>query len=230
MRVMPSATASFGEATFGGALGGPLLAALGALAILAFVLVAALALRPRLLEGTAGKALAFLGFFVLPLGVTGLGTAAHLEHAKSTEFCVSCHVMEPYGTSMLLDAQEAYLPAAHYQNHWTPPDRACYSCHTQYTMFGGVEAKMKGLRHVWVYYLGEPLEPGSIELYEPYANRECLHCHAGARSYEENEMHVDMLAELAADEVSCLDCHGEIHAAAEVADLPLWSAVEDSAP
>ncbi|MEM9556902.1 MAG: NapC/NirT family cytochrome c [Acidobacteriota bacterium] len=199
----------------------PLVTALAVLGAITFVLVAVLVLRPNLLERRGGKVIAFVAFFILPLGVTALGTAAHLENAKSTEFCVSCHVMEPYGDSMMFD-DLSYLPAAHYQNHWMPPDRACYSCHTQYTMFGDVEAKMKGLQHVWVYYFGAPLEPGDIELYDPYENRECLHCHAGARSYEENEMHVDIVTELTAGEISCLDCHSEIHAAAEAADLPKW--------
>ena len=56
-------------------------------------------------------------------------------------------------------------------------------------MFGGIKAKLGGLKHIYVYYLGTPPSPENIKLYEPYNNRECLHCHAGARSFEEGAVH-----------------------------------------
>lgn len=166
-----------------------------------------------------GKVAAFFALFLLPLVLAGAGVSAHLEHAKSTEFCLSCHVMEPYGESLQV-ADESYVPAAHFQNHWVPPERACFTCHTQYTMFGGFKAKMQGLQHVWVYYLGEVAEP--IELYEPYQNRECLSCHGGARRFEAEELHAEIREELTSGETSCLDCHGPFHDVLEVADLPKW--------
>jgi hypothetical protein len=42
-------------------------------------------------------------------------------------------------------------------------------------MFGGLKAKLGGLRHIYVHYLGKPPQPEDIKLYEPYNNRECLH-------------------------------------------------------
>ena len=71
-----------------------------------------------------------------------MGFALHLEHAKSTEFCVSCHVMEPYGTSLHFDDLD-YLPASHFQNNLVPREKACYTCHTQYTMFGDVRRQAR---------------------------------------------------------------------------------------
>jgi hypothetical protein len=38
---------------------------------------------------------------------------------------------------------------------------------------------------VYVYYFSTPPAPGNIKLYQPFNNRECLHCHLGARSFEE---------------------------------------------
>jgi hypothetical protein len=32
-------------------------------------------------------------------------------------------------------------------------------------------------------------KPEDIKLYQPYNNRECLHCHLGARRYEEASEH-----------------------------------------
>ena len=149
--------------------------------------------------------------------------AVHLEHAKSTEFCVSCHVMEPYGASLHYDDLD-YLPASHFQNGLVPREKACYTCHTQYTMFGDIHAKLGGLKHVWIYYTGQT--PEQIELYEPYNNRECLHCHGESRSFVEGELHVDMLGELRSNEVSCLECHEFVHDAANAADHESWTHTE----
>jgi cytochrome c-type protein NapC len=179
-----------------------------------------IAFRPSLTDARGGKVLAFLSFFVLPILLTWVGTSVHLEHSKSTSFCLSCHVMEPYGRSLRID-DPSHIPAFHFQNNLAPRDEACFTCHTTYTMFGNVGAKLKGMRHVYIYYLGTV--PEKIELYEPFQNRECLHCHNGARSFEEQEFHQDIRAELASNETSCLECHSDIHDIANLAEQPLWS-------
>lgn len=189
------------------------------------VLILLVLLRPSVLEGRVGKALAFLGWFVLPVLALAFGVEAHMQRAKSTEFCLSCHVMEPYGESLRID-DTAYLPANHFQNRLVPPEQACYACHVDYTLFGGVEAKWNGVKHLWVYYTGDAPAPGEIELYEPYSNSVCLHCHGGARSFEESELHVDLLADLRAGDMSCLDCHDQIHAVDELGELDRWQPEE----
>ncbi|HVS65235.1 MAG TPA: NapC/NirT family cytochrome c [Thermoanaerobaculia bacterium] len=156
----------------------------------------------------AGRAMPFLGLFLLPMLLTAGGASYHLEQSKSTEFCLTCHVMEPYGASLTAEDSEL-LPAVHFQNRLIDGDHACFTCHTTYAMYGDLKAKWSGVRHMLVYYFGTAEYP--IELYEPYRNRECLHCHAGAKSYEENELHAEMQAELLAEETSCLDCHGPVH-------------------
>ena len=188
--------------------------------LLALTLGAALFLRPSVSEGPGGRILAFLALFLLPLTALVLGAGLHLEGSKSTEFCLSCHVMEPYGESLWL-AEREYLPAVHYQNNLMPRDRACYSCHTQYTMYGDLKAKMTGVKHLWVNYFGDPSPP--LALYEPFRNRECLHCHGGARSFEEEELHLELRGELASDETSCLECHDRVHAVAHLEGLETWS-------
>ena len=204
----------------------PLAGAVGALALLTVLLIALIVLRPSLCAGRGGKGLAFVAFFLLPVTLTALGVSAHLEGSKQTEFCLSCHVMEPYGESLFIDDTE-FVPANHYQNHRVPAETACYTCHTSYTMFGDMKAKLAGLKHVWVYYTGQT--PEKIELYAPYQNRECLSCHGGARSFEESVLHMDIRAELASNEMSCLDCHSFVHAVEELDELPRWSP-EESGP
>src|SRR6058998_3634922 len=70
----------------------------------------------------------------------------------------------------------SYIAAVHFQNNRVPRDRACYTCHTNYALFGGVRAKLHGARHVYVQYFSTIPAPDKIRLYDPYNNRECLHC------------------------------------------------------
>lgn len=193
--------------------------ALVAVVVVAIALIALVVLRPSLTAARGGKVLAFLAFLVLPVLATAMGLSAHMEHSKSTEFCLSCHVMKPYGQSLHVD-DEAWLPAQHFQNNRVPRDRACFTCHTDYTLFGDAKAKLRGLRHVYVYYLGDI--PEKIELYEPYNNRECLHCHAGARSFEESDLHKEIRAELGSGNTSCLECHDAAHNVDEMEGKSLW--------
>ncbi len=200
---------------------------LGLLVLITVVLIAILVRHPGAARGPGGKAVAFVAFLVLPTVLTFLGLESHLTRAKSTEFCLSCHVMEPYGRSLAIDDSD-YLPAVHFQNNLTPRDHACFTCHTTYTMFGDVEAKLAGLKHLWIYYSGQT--PEHIELYKPYNNRECLSCHGDARSFAEGDLHVDILAELKSNETSCLDCHEWVHNVGELDDLPTWQAADGGQP
>jgi cytochrome c-type protein NapC len=177
----------------------------------AFALV--LLLKPSVAQVRLGRAFAFAALFIVPLFGLTLGVTEHVERSKSTSFCLSCHAMEPYGKSLLVDDRE-YIPAVHYQNHLVPPDKACFTCHTDYTMYGDVKAKLRGLKHVYVNYIGGV--PKKIALYTPYNNRECLHCHAGSRSFEEGATHTTeegTLAKIKSNQLSCMssDCHATTH-------------------
>ena len=195
------------------------------LVVLDAVLLVVMLARPRVLAGAGGRVVAFLAFFLLPVAALGFGTVVHLEKSKSTEFCLSCHEMQPYGQSLMIDSSDA-LPAQHYQNKRIDREHACFSCHTDYTMYGDVAAKMRGLRHLWVHYAGTI--PATIELYTPYQNRECLHCHGGARSFEDNEIHQDIRSDLASGETSCLECHDTVHEVADLAGQTMWKPEGDS--
>lgn len=187
-----------------------------------------LAMRPGVTSVPAGKAFAFLWIFVAPiLGLFG-GASAHLERSKSTEFCLSCHAMEPYGKSLLVDDEE-YLPAHHFQNNRVPRDHACYTCHTDYVMFGEVRSKLRGLRHVFVNYFGTI--PDTIHLYTPFNSRECLRCHRGSRSFEESSGHQGedaSLADIRAGRVSCLEagCHDVAHNVHDLDGVTYWKSIE----
>jgi nitrate/TMAO reductase-like tetraheme cytochrome c subunit len=190
------------------------------------VLIGVFVFRPGVTATAGGKMLAFFVLFLLPLVCLGMGTTYHIDNSKGTEFCLSCHEMEPFGKSLLVD-DPAHLAAAHYQNHRIPAGEACYTCHTTYAMFGGFRAKIQGLKHVYVHYLGTQPAPEAIRLYDPYNNRECLHCHLGARSFEEGAVHnadPDLLPAVKANKVSCVSsgCHEVVHDVASLKSAKFW--------
>jgi cytochrome c-type protein NapC len=188
---------------------------------LTIVLVATIAFRPSLTATRGGKQLAFVVLFLMPVAVAAMGAEAHMERSKRTDFCLSCHIMEPYGRSLYID-DAMYVPAAHFQNARIPREEACYTCHTDYVMYGGIWTKIRGLRHVYVQYVGHAEPP--LHLYNPYNNRECLHCHAEARSFEEGVVHAALMTSIKANELSCLSsgCHNNVHGVAHLSALKFW--------
>jgi cytochrome c-type protein NapC len=197
-----------------------------AVAGLTILLALLVVMRVDITRGPDGRMLAFLALFLLPSAAVWAGISQHMERAKSTEFCLSCHTMEDYGKSLYVD-DKSYLPAAHFQNNRIPRDRACYTCHTDYTMFGGLNDKRRGLSHVYVQYFGTIPKSGEIKLYQPFNNRECLHCHAGARSFLETSAHQkspDLIEKATNNQLSCMSsrCHDTIHDVTTLPDATFW--------
>lgn len=202
----------------------PLTLAVVGLVVLGAVFALVLVVRPSVAKVKLGRAFAFAALFLVPLFAMTLGVADHVERSKTTEFCLSCHAMEPYGKSLLVD-DRSLIPAVHYQNHLVPADKACFTCHTDYTMYGDVNAKLRGLRHVYVNYIGGV--PKKIALYTPYNNRECLHCHLGSRSFEEGATHTleeGTMAKIKTNQLSCMSsgCHESTHDVAGLREATLW--------
>ena len=201
------------------------IAVLIAVIVVALALVSVIIFKPSITVTRGGKMLAFVSIFVFPALSGTMGLREHMEESKRMEFCTSCHVMQDYGKSLLID-DPAHIPAAHFQNNRVPRDRACYTCHTDYTMFGGAKSKIRGLNHLYVQYLGTI--PDKIELYTPYNNRECLSCHGGARNFEEGATHTmedGRLNAIKSGELSCLStgCHDMGHAVKELGNKTFWT-------
>ena len=183
-------------------------------------------LRSHLTRSREGKILAFVGLFILPVAAVSLGFSEQMDRAQSRTFCLSCHVMTGFGQTLYVD-DPSYIPARHFQNNLVTRDRACYTCHTDYTMFGGVTAKMRGMRHLWVQYVGVVPKPEDIKLYVPYNNRECLHCHLGQRVFEEASAHhktPGLLENVKSNKLSCISsgCHEFIHDVGSLKDATFW--------
>ena len=164
--------------------------------------------------GRLTKVLLLFGLGLLPVMVALAGNIAGYEYTLSRPFCGSCHVMGPY----LRDAQDPgsqSLAAIHSRNHRFG-EQSCYVCHADYQMFGAITTKMNGMKHLY-YYVTEYANTGpdgeggpTIHLYKPFTNDKCMQCHStGAKKYVET--HADQLEQIRSGDMSCTDCHSEVH-------------------
>jgi hypothetical protein len=70
-----------------------------------------------------------------------------------------------------------------------------------------------------------PHEP--IKLYHPYNNRECLHCHLGARSFEQGAVHnadPQIMIDIKTNRLSCASagCHENVHDVSKANQVKYW--------
>ena len=191
-----------------------------ALVVLTIVLAGVFLVRPSITVGVTGKILAFVGLCVLPTLCIGSGMSFHMQRSQQTAYCISCHSMENHGQSLYV-LNTSYIPAQHFQNHLVSPNQACYSCHTDYTMYGPLKDKLKGLLYLYMEYVSTP--PKIIHLDGQYSNLQCLHCHTGMRSFDENPTHTAIMGSLRTNQISCISCHDTIHNASQVAHLKMWT-------
>jgi len=115
--------------------------------------------------------------------------------------------MDPFVDDMR-DTDSDLLAAVHYKNRLIQKEH-CYTCHTDYGIFGTMEAKLAGLGHIYMDSTGRWEAP--ITISKPYQFRICLNCHAGALRFENEEDHEDAIEEVVAGETECTDCHEMAH-------------------
>ena len=190
-----------------------------ALIALTIALAIVFLVRSSVTGGIMGKILAFVGLCVLPVLCIGTGWSVQEQRSEQTSSCIACHSMESHGKSLYL-ADASYIPAQHFQNHLVPPDKACYTCHTDYATYGSLKDKLRGLKYIYMQYVSTP--PKIIRVSGGYSNLQCLHCHAGARGFSDNPAHAAIMGSLTTNQISCLTCHDMIHNASEVGHLKMW--------
>lgn len=176
---------------------------------------------PLLSAHTAGRMVLLVGLAALPLLLSAANISYGVHASSTTRFCLSCHEMQQHGKSLFVDDRQA-LAAVHYQNRLIERETICYSCHKDYALFGDVNAKLNGLRHVWAHYVAGV--PDKLALYQPYPNSNCLHCHDDARRYIDAAAHRPLLGALSAGTTSCLSCHRVAHDMARVDSGQFWQA------
>ena len=153
------------------------------------------------------RLVALMAFIILPAGAVFLANYHTFEGVHEVRGCASCHVMLPMVNDMRDPVSET-LAARHYKNKWIAKDQ-CYHCHSDYGLGGGLEAKMTGFRHLARYTTRTYQEP--IEARVKFDNNNCMNCHDGTPKWVAVASHVESHKELAANQVTCLDCHGEVH-------------------
>jgi len=159
-------------------------------------------------ETPTSKELLFVAIAVLPVAVVFFGYAYGLEESKSIEACGSCHVMIPY-VQDLRDPKSETLAAVHFKNRYIQENH-CYTCHTDYGMYGTVKAKWEGLGHVVRHTTRSYTLP--LKIAHPYSNLRCLHCHGGSQKFVNPDAHPkEDLPKFLSNEASCLECHGPAH-------------------
>jgi nitrate/TMAO reductase-like tetraheme cytochrome c subunit len=162
--------------------------------------------RPR---EPAGRLMLLVGFLVVSPLAYWLNFGLAMDGAKEVSFCNSCHVMNGY-VADLENPDSEHLASLHYQSRWIA-DHQCYTCHSDYGLFGGVEAKTAGLRHVWFYYMGGYELP--LKIRGTYDNQRCLFCHGPVKAFREVPEHQKNEAAIATSGKSCVDgnCHVSPH-------------------
>ena len=163
---------------------------------------------------TASKALLLGAIVVLPAIVVFLATAHGMQESMTVDACGDCHVMEGHVADLRNPASDS-LAAVHFKNRYIQNDQ-CYTCHSDYGMFGTMSAKLDGLGHVYHNIAGNYPKP--IKIAKPYSNLRCLSCHGGAANFVAKH-EKEMIPSLMSNENSCLDCHGPAHKA-EAAEAP----------
>lgn len=156
-----------------------------------------------------GFKLALFAFFVVLAPIlpvfTGIYSFVQDEHVS---FCASCHTMTPW-IEDLKNPKSRSLAAIHYRNGFIPYDQ-CYTCHVDYGFMGPIDAKLKSVRDVAVYYIGNA-KPQNIRLSKPYPNGNCLHCHVHSSLFAQNVAHRAEMGQILADQIKCATCHRPIH-------------------
>ena len=180
-----------------------LLMTVGAAGLILYTLTA----RRRQLGGFQSKWLLFFGVCIVPFPVMVLSTAVGLDQAKAIGFCRSCHVMGTFVEDME-DPASQRLAAAHFKNRYIQ-DKHCYACHTDYGLFGTLEAKIAGLGHIWKETAGTYVLP--VRLKTSYRFTICLNCHGQSHKFLTQTAHAGVVPRTLRGETTCADFHGLSH-------------------
>ncbi len=180
-----------------------LVGVMGAAGLIGYVLL----FKRRCLTAVASQWMLIVGICIVPLPVMVLSTAVGLEQAKDISFCQHCHVMGKFVDDMKNPASER-LAAVHFKNRYIQRNH-CYICHTDYGLFGTVEAKLAGLGHIWKETAGSYAMP--VQISRPYRFTICLDCHAQSAKFERVSEHKDLVAKTIRGESGCTACHGLSH-------------------
>ena len=181
-----------------------LVMALSAIALIAWTLIA---YRGRL-AGFRARMLLFIGVCCVPFPAMLMSTAVGLEQSKAIAFCNSCHLMGPFVADMK-DPDSRSLSALHFRNRYIQSEH-CYSCHTDYGLFGTLQAKLGGMSHVWSEFAGAG--SGLVRPKTNYRFTICLNCHGESSKFMQQKDHAGVVNKVLSGTLTCTKCHHRSHA------------------
>jgi cytochrome c nitrite reductase small subunit len=162
-------------------------------------------------RGKIAQSTATIGLLVLPGVAFLLGNVVVMQESMQVEFCGSCHVtMSPIVEG--LEANNGSLASQHYRSGAIQSSNACYTCHSGYGIWGGVDAKMAGVNHMLHTVTGQYEFP--LRLNGTFDVTACLGCHAESAKFREQPAHQDedIQRMLLAGEMGCAgSCHAVAH-------------------
>jgi nitrate/TMAO reductase-like tetraheme cytochrome c subunit len=134
--------------------------------------------------------------------------AVGLEQSKAIGFCNSCHLMSAFVEDMK-DPDSRSLSAVHFRNRYIQEEH-CYNCHTDYGLFGTLEAKVGGLSHVWSEFVGSTGRP--VHPKTNYRFTICLNCHGQSSKFIQQKRHAGVVTRIVSGASNCTECHDRSHA------------------
>jgi nitrate/TMAO reductase-like tetraheme cytochrome c subunit len=161
---------------------------------------------------TAGKQLMFLSVGIVPLALVFFAYSYAIPASEKVEACGACHVMDHW-VNDLRNPKSDTLAAVHFKNRYIQENH-CYTCHSDYGMFGTVHAKLEGFGHIIHNTTGHYEKP--IKIAKPYSNLRCLSCHGESQKFLDPAKHPkEDMADLISGKNACIGCHGPAHAPQE---------------
>ena len=97
--------------------------------------------RVHLTRSREGKMLAFVALFALPVMAAWAGFSEQMDRAESTKFCLSCHVMDDFGRSLLYRRSQLYSGAPTSRTTAFRAITPATPATPNYTMFGTRESQ-----------------------------------------------------------------------------------------
>jgi cytochrome c nitrite reductase small subunit len=180
-----------------------------AMAISSMALIAwTLAAHRGRLAGFRARLLLFIGVCCVPFPAVLMSAAVGLEQSKAVGFCNSCHPMGAFVADMK-DPGSRSLSAVHFRNRYIQ-DEHCYNCHTDYGLFGTLQAKLGGMSHVWSEFAGAG--SGQVRPKTNYRFTICLNCHGQSSKFIQQKEHAGVVNKVLAGQSVCTECHQRSHA------------------
>jgi cytochrome c nitrite reductase small subunit len=162
-------------------------------------------------RGHLAQSTATIGLVVLPAVAFLLGNVVVMQESTQAEFCGSCHVtMSPIVEGLATD--NGSLASQHFRSGAVPSGTACYTCHSGYGIWGGVDAKMAGVIHMLHTVTGRYEYP--LRMHAPFDISSCLGCHAESTKFRAQPAHhdEDIQRMLVSGEMGCAgSCHAPAH-------------------